>query len=68
MTKVTDMTTGSPFKKIFLFALPLALGHMLQTLYALGDTLIVSLSRGEFVVTGINVTSSLIFLVNGLAM
>lgn len=68
MAKVTDMTTGSPFKKIFLFALPLALGHMLQTLYALGDTLIVSLSRGEFVVTGINLTSSLIFLVNGFAM
>ena len=68
MAKVTDMTTGSPFKKIFFFALPLAIGHMLQTLYALGDTLIVSLSRGEFVVTGINLTSSLIFLVNGFAM
>lgn len=67
MAKVTDMTTGSPFKKIFLFALPLAIGHMLQTLYALGDTLIVSLSRGELVVTGINLTSSLIFLVNGFA-
>ena len=67
MAKTIDMTTGSPFKKIFLFALPLAIGHMLQTLYALGDTLIVSLSRGELAVTGINLTSSLIFLVNGFA-
>ncbi len=67
MAKNTDMTTGSPFKKIFFFALPLALGHLLQTLYALGDTLIVSLARGENAVTGINVTGSLIFLVNGFA-
>ena len=65
MAKTTDMTTGSPFKKIFLFALPMALAYMLQTLYSLGDTLIVSLSRGEDAVTGINLTSSLIFLVNG---
>lgn len=67
MAKITDMTTGSPFKKILLFALPIALGHFLQTLYSLGDTLIVSLSRGEDAVTGINLTASLMFMVMGFA-
>ena len=68
MAKIVDMTTGSPFKKIFLFSLPLAIGHVLQTLYTLADTLIVSLSRGDAVVTGINLTSSLIYFVNGFAV
>ncbi|MBQ3572426.1 MAG: polysaccharide biosynthesis C-terminal domain-containing protein [Clostridia bacterium] len=67
MAKNVDMTIGSPFKKIFLFALPLAISYLLQTFYSLGDTLIVSLSRGEDAVTGINVTSSMFFLVNGFA-
>lgn len=67
MRKTVDMTTGSPFKKIFLFALPLAISYLLQTLYSLGDTLIVSLARGEDAVTGINVTSSFCFFVIGFA-
>ncbi|MBR3864285.1 MAG: polysaccharide biosynthesis C-terminal domain-containing protein [Clostridia bacterium] len=67
MAKNIDMTTGSPFKKIFLFALPVAIGYVLQNFYSLGDSIIVSLARGENAVTGINITSSLIFLVNGFA-
>ena len=67
MAKSIDMTTGSPFKKILAFAIPLAIGYLLQTLYSLGDTLIVSLSRGEDAVTGINITSSFWFLVVGFA-
>ncbi len=67
MTKNIDMTTGTPFKKIFLFALPVAIGYVLQNFYSLGDSIIVSLARGENAVTGINITSSLIFLVNGFA-
>ena len=65
MKKVTDMTTGSPFKNIFLFAVPMAIGFMLQELYALGDTLIVSWSRNANAATGINLTGSMNFLIVG---
>ena len=65
MKKTVDMTTGSPFKKILLFSIPLAFGLMLQNLYSLGDSLIVSLSRGENAVTGLNVTEPLSFLILG---
>ena len=65
MKKNIDLTTGSPFKKIFLFSLPMAFGLMLQNLYSLGDSLIVSLSRGPDAVTGVNLTESLSFLVLG---
>ena len=36
MAKTTDMTMGSPFKRILIFAIPIALGFMLQNLYSLG--------------------------------
>jgi len=65
MNKNVDMTTGSPFKKIFLFSIPMAFGLMLQNLYSLGDSLIVSLSRGTNAVTGVNLTESLSFLILG---
>ena len=65
MQKNVDMTTGSSFKKILLFSLPTALGLMLQNLYTLGDTLIVSLSRGKEAATGVNLTESLSFLILG---
>lgn len=67
MKKTTDMTTGTPFTKIIIFAIPIALGFILQTLYSLGDTLIVSLSRGSTAMTGVNLTGSLGFLVTGFA-
>ena len=60
-----DMTTGSPFKKILIFSLPIAFGLMFQNLYTLGDSLIVSLSRGQNAVTGLNLTESLSFLILG---
>ena len=65
MKKNVDMTTGSSFKKILAFSIPTALGLMLQNLYSLGDTLIVSLSRGKEAATGVNLTESLSFLILG---
>ena len=67
MAKVVDMTTGSAFKKIFFFSIPIAVGYFLQQLYALGDSLIVSLSRGAEATTGINLTGTLTFLILGFA-
>ena len=67
MKKVVDMTTGSPYKQILIFAIPIALSFMLQNLYTVGDTLIVSLSMGPDASTGVNVTGSMGFLVLGFA-
>lgn len=67
MAKTVDMTTGSPFKKILAFSIPIALGYLLQQLYSLGDSIIVSLSRGADATTGINITGSLNFLILGFA-
>ncbi len=65
MKKAIDMTVGSPFKNLLIFAIPIAISFMLQQLYSLGDALIVSLSRGADAATGINVTGSITFLVLG---
>jgi Na+-driven multidrug efflux pump len=67
MKKVVDMTTGSPYRQILVFAIPLALSFMLQNLYAVGDVLIVSLSLGSVAATGVNLTASMVFLVLGFA-
>jgi putative MATE family efflux protein len=63
--KVIDMTVGSPFKNIILFALPIAIGFMLQNLYSLGDVLIVSHALNANASTGVNMTGSITFLVLG---
>lgn len=47
------MTKGKPLKLIFLFALPLMLGNILQQLYTMVDTMIV----GQFL--GVNALASL---------
>lgn len=39
--KTKDMTTGSPFKLIILFALPLMVGNIFQQLYTVVDTMVV---------------------------
>ena len=41
MANVRDMTGGSPAKNILYFALPLALGYVLQHLYQVADAAIV---------------------------
>ncbi|MBE5731857.1 MAG: hypothetical protein E7353_02375 [Clostridiales bacterium] len=67
MKKTVDMTKGSPFKLLLFFSLPIALGFVLQQLYSLGDSFIVSLSLGHNAVTGVNVTGSMTFMVLGFA-
>ena len=48
-----NMTVGKPMKLIFLFAMPLMLGNILQQLYTLVDTMIV----GQFL--GVDALASL---------
>lgn len=65
MAKNIDMTIGSPFKRIFTFAIPIAIGFTLQNMYSLGDSFIVSYALGTNEATGVNLTTSLSFLITG---
>lgn len=42
-----DLTTGSIFPKLMLFAFPMMLGNLLQQLYNITDTLIVGKFLGR---------------------
>ena len=46
MSRVKNMTQGSPAKLIFFFALPLFIGNLFQQIYNMADTLIVGRTIG----------------------
>ncbi len=46
MTSTKNMTTGSPLKMIFSFALPLMVGNVFQQLYTLVDSMVVGAKIG----------------------
>ena len=66
MTK--NMTTGSPFKLIMSFALPLLLGNLLQQTYNLIDAAIVGRFLGSDALASVGASSSVQFLVLGFCM
>ena len=66
MTK--DMTSGSPAKLIFGFAIPMFLGLLCQQFYSMVDTLIVGKFLGVNPLAGVGSTSSLNFMVLGFCM
>ena len=66
MTK--DMTSGSPAKLIFGFAIPMFLGLMFQQFYSMVDMLIVGKFLGVNPLAGVGSTSSLNFMVLGFCM
>lgn len=66
MTK--DMTSGSPAKLIFGFAIPMFLGLLFQQFYSMVDTLIVGKFLGVNPLAGVGSTSSLNFMVLGFCM
>ena len=57
------MTTGSPIRLIFGFALPLLGGMLFQQLYNLVDTMIVGRFLGVKALAGVGATGSINFLV-----
>lgn len=59
MTK--NMTTGSPFKLIMSFALPLLLGNLLQQTYNLIDAAIVGRFLGSDALASVGASSSVQF-------
>lgn len=60
-----DLTTGSIFRKMLIFALPLVLTNLLQTLYNVADMIVVGrFSLVDGAVGAIGCTSSFVTLVN----
>ena len=66
MTK--DLTSGSPAKLIFGFAIPMFLGLLFQQFYSMVDTLIVGKFLGVNPLAGVGSTTSLNFMVLGFCM
>lgn len=63
-----DMTQGSPMKLILSFAVPLLIGNLFQQFYNMADSYIVSQTVGVEAFSAIGSTTSLQFLIIGLAI
>lgn len=63
-----DMTKGSPLKLILLFTFPLVIGNILQQMYQMADTYIVSQTIGVHAFAAVGSTHSINVLVLGLAI
>lgn len=62
MKQTIDMTKGSPFKHIILFAIPIFLSNFFQQIYNSVDSLIVGNFLGKECLAAVSSSSSLIFL------
>ena len=56
------MTSGTPWKQILLFSLPVFIGLLLQQLYNTVDTIIVGNYASEAALSAVGTTGSLTFL------
>lgn len=61
-----DMTTGTIWKKIIMFALPIMWGNLFQQLYNVVDSLIVGNFLGKDALAAVSSSGSIIFLLVGL--
>lgn len=61
--KPIDLTTGSIYKKIIIFTLPILLSLLFQQVYTISDAAIVGHYLSAEEVSGVNVVYSLIFIV-----
>ena len=63
-----DMTTGSPFKLIVQFFVPLFLGMLFQQFYSMMDTIIVGKALGVHALAAVGATGSINFMIIGFCM
>lgn len=61
--KPLDLTSGSIYKKIIVFTLPILLSLLFQQVYTISDAAIVGHYLSDKEVSGVNVVYSLIFIV-----
>ena len=66
--RVRDMTTGTPWKLLLSFMLPLVGGNLFQQVYSMVDTIIVGRTLGVDALAGVGSTGSVSFLVMGFSM
>ncbi len=57
--QIVDMTTGSPMKLIFGFAVPMFIGNIFQQLYAMVDTIVVGHNLGDSSIAAIGASVAL---------
>ena len=60
-----DMTSGSPFRLILLFSIPLLIGNVFQQLYSMADTIIVGNTISAKALGAVGCTGGISFLVIG---
>lgn len=65
--RTTDMTTGSPAKLLFYFAMPLFIGNILQQFYNLADTSLAGHLLGDTALAQIGATAALYSLITNVA-
>ena len=63
-----DMTQGSPFRLIMIFALPLIAGNALQQLYNMVDSMVVGKFVGHTALAAVGVAFPVIFMISSLFM
>ncbi|MBF4562500.1 MATE family efflux transporter [Microbacterium sp. VKM Ac-2870] len=62
-----SLTTGSPWRVILVFAVPLLIGNVVQQLYQFADAIVVGRHLGVDALAAVGATGSLIFLLLGFA-
>ena len=67
MARTRDMTTGSPMKLLFSFALPLMFGNIFQQLYTVVDTAIVGRGVGMLALAALGTVDWLNWMMIGIA-
>ena len=68
LKKNIDMTEGPFFKKMIMFAIPLVISGVIQSLYNAADMIIVGLYRGDIAVAAVGSTGSITGLIVALFM
>ena len=61
----TDLTRGSPLKRIFFFAIPFLLGNLFQQFYNVVDMVIVGRTVGSLAYAAVGSTGSLVWFASG---
>ncbi len=64
----TDMTTGSPYRLLFVFTAPLLLGNVFQQLYNMVDSMVVGNFIGEKALAAVGTGFPIIFMMSSLFM
>ncbi len=68
MAKIeSDLTKGTVWKQMLLFAIPFFISNLIQSLYSVADLMIVSYFGGTESIAGVNTSSSVLIIITNLA-